>query len=244
MNHSNKIALVTGASKGIGAEIAYSLAKEGAVVIVNYFKSEKEAEDILNKIKEISPRSIKIKADVSNFDEVNKMINEIISNFGKIDILINNTGITRDRTLMKMTQKEWKDVIDTNLNGVFNCTRLALPYMFENSKVINISSVLAFTGSFGQSNYAAAKAAILGFTKSAALELARKKITVNAIAPGYIRTSMTDAIPKEYKIEKLNQTLLKKIGEPKDVADAVLFLLKNNYITGQTIDVNGGFLMR
>jgi len=224
---SGKTALVTGASRGIGKAIAIELAKNGADVVVNYNRNEKEALDVVGEIKNIGCRSIAIKADVSSFDEVAKMFGIVKREFGRLDILVNNAGIIMDKTLRKMTQEEWNTVIKINLNGVYNATKNALPLIGKGGRIINISSVVALQGNFGQTNYAASKAGIIGFTKSLAKELGKNGITVNAIAPGFIDT---DLIP------------LGRIGMPQDVANLAVFLASGraNYITGEVICVDGG----
>ena len=237
-----KVALVTGASRGIGSAIAIELAKDGADVIVNYANSNKTAEEVVDKIKKLGNRAIAVKADVSDYNEVAKMIEIAKAEFKKIDIVVNNAGIVRDRTLRNMTQEEWNNVISTNLSSVFNVTKQALPLMDEGSRVISISSIIGQYGNFGQANYAAAKAGIIGLTKSLAKELGKRKITVNAIAPGFIKTDITKDIPF-FKMKILRYLIpLKEEGNPEDVANVVVFLAseKSRYITGSVINVDGG----
>src|SRR3990167_2826770 len=219
-----KTALVTGASRGIGNSIAFELAKEGADIIVNYASSNKKAEELVDKIKKLGNKSIAIKADVSDYNEVAKMFETAKAEFKKIDILVNNAGIVRDRTLKNMTQEEWSNVINTNLSSVFNVTKHALPLIGEGGRIINISSIVGQYGNFGQANYAAAKAGIIGFTKSLAKELGKRKITVNAIAPGFIKTYMTKDLPFIKKKILMAMIPVGEMGMPEDVANTVLFL--------------------
>ena len=239
---NNKIALVTGASRGIGKAIAIELANQGADVIINYSKDEKGALEAVEEIKKIGRRSIAVKADVSYFDDVGRMFEIIKKEFGKLDVLVNNAGITMDRTLRKMTQDEWDKVISVNLNSVYNVTKNALPLLQKNSHIINISSIVGLSGNFGQSNYAASKAGIIGFTKSLAKELGKFNITVNAIAPGFIESEMTSKLPFIRKKIIKWMIPLKRTGLPEEVAYAAAFLAsdKASYITGQVLNINGG----
>jgi 3-oxoacyl-[acyl-carrier protein] reductase len=241
------VALVTGASRGIGRAIALDLAKNGASVAVNYAGSEAKANEVVDEIKANGGNAFAIKADVSNGDEVQQMIKEVISQFGKLDILVNNAGITRDNLLMRMKDTEWDDVINTNLKGVFLCTKGVTRQMMKqrSGRIINIASVVGVSGNAGQANYVAAKAGVIGLTKTTAKELASRNITVNAVAPGFITTDMTDELPEDVKTEMLKQIPLAKLGEPSDVANIVTFLAseKSKYITGQTVHVNGGMVM-
>ena len=241
----NKIALVTGASRGIGRAIAVELAKQGADVIVNYVKDEQEASKVADEIKNLGRKSIALKADVSNFDDVSKMLEKIKGEFGRLDILVNNAGITRDRSLKKMTQEEWDKVIETNLSSAYNVTKNALPLMQKNSRIITISSIVGLYGNFGQTNYAASKAGIIGFTKSLAKELGRQGITVNVIAPGFIESEMTKKIGFLKKKILTYMIPLKRSGMPEDVANLAAFLAsgKSGYITGQVISVSGGLVI-
>ena len=237
-----KVALVTGASRGIGKAIAVELAKNGADVIVNYRKDEKNAIQVVDEIKKIGIGSIAVKADVSNFDDVSNMFKLIKDKFGELNILVNNAGITMDRTLKKMNQDEWHRVIDVNLNSIYNVTNNALSLLQDNSSIVNISSIVGISGNFGQTNYAASKAGIIGFTKSLAKELGKRGITVNAIAPGFIESEMTNKIP--FLKKKIIKWMipLKRMGIPQEVAYAVAFLASENasYITGQVLNINGG----
>ena len=242
-----KTALVTGASRGIGREIALELARQGANVVVNYAGSEAKAYEVVEEIKGIGQEAIAIQCDVSNNESVTDMIKATIDHFGKIDILVNNAGITRDNLLMRMKENEWDDVININLKGVFLCTKAVTRQMMKQryGRIINISSVVGVSGNPGQANYVAAKAGVIGLTKTSAKELASRGITVNAIAPGFITTEMTDQLTEEIQNEMLKMIPLAQFGEPKDIANSVVFLASDDsrYITGQTIHVNGGMVM-
>ncbi|PUB18145.1 3-oxoacyl-[acyl-carrier-protein] reductase [Paenisporosarcina sp. OV554] len=242
-----KTAIVTGASRGIGAEIAKYLAKEGARIAVNYSGSQSKAEEVVNEITANGGEAFAIQASVSDVESVSAMISETMNRFGSIDILVNNAGITRDNLLMRMKENEWDDVINTNLKGVFLCTKAVTRQMMKqrSGRIINISSVVGVSGNAGQANYVAAKAGVIGLTKTTAKELASRNINVNAIAPGFITTEMTDELSEEVKNQMLTQIPLAKLGSPEDVAKAVVFLASedSNYITGQTLHVNGGMVM-
>ncbi|HGZ7082099.1 TPA: 3-oxoacyl-[acyl-carrier-protein] reductase [Staphylococcus aureus] len=242
-----KSALVTGASRGIGRSIALQLAEEGYNVAVNYAGSKEKAEAVVEEIKAKGVDSFAIQANVADADEVKAMIKEVVSQFGSLDVLVNNAGITRDNLLMRMKEQEWDDVIDTNLKGVFNCIQKATPQMLRqrSGAIINLSSVVGAVGNPGQANYVATKAGVIGLTKSAARELASRGITVNAVAPGFIVSDMTDALSDELKEQMLTQIPLARFGKDTDIANTVAFLAsdKAKYITGQTIHVNGGMYM-
>ncbi|HBC4092610.1 3-oxoacyl-[acyl-carrier-protein] reductase [Staphylococcus aureus] len=242
-----KSALVTGASRGIGRSIALQLAEEGYNVAVNYAGSKEKAEAVVEEIKAKGVDSFAIQANVADADEVKAMIKEVVSQFGSLDVLVNNAGITRDNLLMRMKEQEWDDVIDTNLKGVFNCIQKATPQMLRqrSGAIINLSSVVGAVGNPGQANYVATKAGVIGLTKSAARELASRGITVNAVAPGFIVSDMTDALIDELKEQMLTQIPLARFGQDTDIANTVAFLAsdKAKYITGQTIHVNGGMYM-
>ncbi|WP_086037751.1 3-oxoacyl-[acyl-carrier-protein] reductase [Staphylococcus aureus] len=242
-----KSALVTGASRGIGRSIALQLAEEGYNVAVNYAGSKEKAEAVVEEIKAKGVDSFAIQANVDDADEVKAMIKEVVSQFGSLDVLVNNAGITRDNLLMRMKEQEWDDVIDTNLKGVFNCIQKATPQMLRqrSGAIINLSSVVGAVGNPGQANYVATKAGVIGLTKSAARELASRGITVNAVAPGFIVSDMTDALSDELKEQMLTQIPLARFGQDTDIANTVAFLAsdKAKYITGQTIHVNGGMYM-
>ncbi|HDD6970503.1 TPA: 3-oxoacyl-[acyl-carrier-protein] reductase [Staphylococcus aureus] len=242
-----KSALVTGASRGIGRSIALQLAEEGYNVAVNYAGSKEKAEAVVEEIKAKGVDIFAIQANVADADEVKAMIKEVVSQFGSLDVLVNNAGITRDNLLMRMKEQEWDDVIDTNLKGVFNCIQKATPQMLRqrSGAIINLSSVVGAVGNPGQANYVATKAGVIGLTKSAARELASRGITVNAVAPGFIVSDMTDALSDELKEQMLTQIPLARFGQDTDIANTVAFLAsdKAKYITGQTIHVNGGMYM-
>src|SRR3989344_5710256 len=242
---SGKIALVTGASRGIGKAIAIELARNGSDVVDNYNRNEKEALEVVEEVRKLGCKSIAIKADVSSFDDAAAMFDAVKKEFGRIDILVNNAGITMDRTLRKMTHEEWNKVIEVNLSSVYNATKNALPLMGKDSRVINISSIVGLYGNFGQTNYAASKAGIIGFTKSLAKELGKHDITVNAIAPGFIESEMTRKIGFLKKKVLMWMIPLKKVGLPEDVAHLAAFLAsdRSSYITGQVISVSGGLVI-
>jgi len=242
-----KSAIVTGASRGIGREIALLLAKEGARVAVNYSGSKDKADDVVKLITESGGEAFAIQADVSDADGVKNMVDKTLEMFGSIDILVNNAGITRDNLLMRMKEDEWDDVININLKGVFLCTKGVTRQMMRQraGRIVNVASIVGVSGNPGQANYVAAKAGVIGFTKTAAKELASRNINVNAVAPGFITTDMTDALSEEVKNQMLAVIPLGKLGRPEDVARTVLFLLSEDavYITGQTIHVDGGMVM-
>src|SRR3954471_12385854 len=247
MKLAGKTALVTGASRGIGREIALELARQGVDVVVNYAGSEAKAREVVEEIKGLGREAIAIQCDVSNSESVTDMVKETVDHFGKIDILVNNAGITRDNLLMRMKENEWDDVININLKGVFLCTKAVTRQMMKQryGRIINISSVVGVSGNPGQANYVAAKAGVIGLTKTSAKELASRGITVNAIAPGFITTEMTDQLTEDIQNEMLKMIPLAQFGEPKDIAHSVVFLASDDsrYITGQTIHVNGGMVM-
>ena len=236
-----KVAIVTGASRGIGSAIAIALAEEGYNLVLNYRKSREELEALASTLK---TETILVQGDVSNFKEAENIISTAKSTFGQIDLLVNNAGITKDNLILRMSEEDFDSVQNINLKGTFNCTKHVSRIMLKQrfGKIINISSIVGITGNMGQSNYAASKAGIIGFTKSIARELASRNITVNAIAPGFIQTKMSDAISDEAKQASLSSIPLGKFGQPEDVANMVVFLAsdKANYITGQVIQIDGG----
>ena len=242
-----KSAIVTGASRGIGKDIALYLAKEGARVAVNYSGSREKAEAVVEEIKSLGGEAFAIQANVDQTEDVKRLISTTLEQFGTIDILVNNAGITRDNLLMRMKEQEWDDVINTNLKGVFLCTKAVTRQMMKQraGRIINITSIVGVSGNAGQANYVAAKAGVIGLTKSSAKELASRNITVNSVAPGFITTDMTDALPEEVRTQMLSQIPLGKFGNSEDVAKAVAYLASDdaNYITGQTLHVNGGMYM-
>lgn len=242
-----KVALVTGASRGIGRAIALELARQGAKVAVNYAGSEQKAQDVVDEIHEIGSEGIKIQANVSSEDDVKGMVKEVVDTFGALDILVNNAGITKDNLLMRMKEEEFDQVIDTNLKGVFLTTKAVTRPMMKKrgGKIINIASVVGVSGNPGQANYVAAKAGVIGMTKSSAKELASRNILVNAVAPGFIETDMTDQLTDD-QVESMNSMIpLARLGNGEDIAKVVKFLASDdsNYITGQTIHVDGGMVM-
>jgi 3-oxoacyl-[acyl-carrier protein] reductase len=242
-----KSAIVTGASRGIGREIALLLAKEGARVAVNYSGSKDKADEVVQLITAAGGEAFSIQADVSDADSVKKMVDQTVETFGSIDILVNNAGITKDNLLMRMKEDEWDDVMSINLKGVFLCTKGVTRQMMRQraGKIVNVASIVGVSGNPGQANYVAAKAGVIGFTKTAAQELASRNINVNAVAPGFITTDMTDALSEEVKNQMLAMIPLGKLGNPEDVAKTVMFLLSDDaaYITGQTIHIDGGMVM-
>lgn len=239
-----KVALVTGASRGIGREIAISLANEGATVIVNYNGSKEKAEAVVDEIIKAGGKAESIGCSVADFTGVENMISSITEKYGKIDILVNNAGITRDGLLMKMSESDYDDVISTNLKGTFNCVRHVSRQMLKqrSGRIINISSVVGLSGNAGQANYASSKAGIIGLTKSAAKELASRGITVNAVAPGYVDTEMTQVLSDAVRENVLAQIPMKRMGNTKDIANVVVFLASDMaaYVTGQVLSVDGG----
>lgn len=243
----DKVALVTGAGKGIGKEIALTLAGQGARVVVNYASSAQGAIETVEQIKAAGGEAYACKCNVASQEEVDAMVAEIVERYGKIDILVNNAGITKDTLLLKMSEKDFEDVLDVNLKGAFLCMKAVTKPMMKQryGRIINITSIVGLIGNAGQVNYAASKAGMIGMTKSAARELAARNITVNAVAPGFIRTDMTEVLSDAVKEQLLAQIPMKKLGEAKDIANAVSFLAQDeaSYITGQVISVNGGMSM-
>ncbi|WP_144556678.1 3-oxoacyl-[acyl-carrier-protein] reductase [Bacillus pumilus] len=244
---TNKTAVVTGASRGIGRSIAIDLAKNGANVVVNYSGNEAKANEVVDEIKALGQQAFAVKADVSNAEEVQALMKQAIDTFGSIDILVNNAGITKDNLLMRMKENEWDDVININLKGVFNCTKAVSRQMMKqrSGRIINLASVVGVCGNPGQANYVAAKAGVIGLTKTTAKELATRHITVNAVAPGFISTDMTDKLDENVQTEMLKQIPLARFGAPEDISNVVVFLASEGagYITGQTIQVDGGMVM-
>ncbi len=242
-----KTAIVTGASRGIGRAIALQLASEGANVVVNFSGSEQKASQVVEEIQNLGSQAIAVQANISDGDSVQELMNAAMEQFGSIDILVNNAGITRDNLLMRMKEDEWDDVINTNLKGVFLCTKAVTRQMMKQraGRIINISSIVGVMGNAGQANYVAAKAGVIGLTKTTARELASRNILVNAIAPGFITTEMTDALPEDVKNSMLAQIPLAKLGNPEDIAKAVVFLASDDasYMTGQTLHIDGGMYM-
>ena len=238
------VALVTGGSRGIGRVIAEHLAKSGINVAICYSGNENAAQETIEACKKHGVQAMYVKADVSNADDVTEMFNQIKELMGPVEILINNAGITRDGLLLRMSEADYDAVLDTNLKGTFLCTKAAIKDMMKarNGRIINITSIVGVQGNAGQANYSASKAGVIGFTKSVAREYGSKGITVNAVAPGFIQTAMTDQLPDNVKEAYLKQIPLARFGTPEDVADVVDFLAsdKASYITGQVIEVTGG----
>lgn len=245
MEQIKKVALITGGSRGIGKEIAKKFALNGYNLVINYVSENTD----LNKLKEDfkDTEVLFVKTDVTNYESCENMVKEAIEKFGKIDVLVNNAGITKDGLLMRMKEEDFDKVIKVNLKGTFNMTKNVIPYMIKqrNGKIVNIASVVGVTGNAGQANYAASKAGIIGFTKTVARELASRNILANCIAPGFIKTDMTDVLSETVKENIYSQIPLNKMGEAKEVANAVYFLAseENTYITGQVLNVDGGMVM-
>lgn len=243
----DKCALITGATRGIGKQIAITLAKQGYNIALNYRKENEELENTKKEIEKIGVQILAVKGDVANFEDCENFVKQVIERFGQIDVLVNNAGITKDMLLMRMKKEDFEQVIDTNLVGTFNVTKNVVPYMMKarSGKIINISSVVGISGNAGQTNYSASKAGIIGFTKSLAKEIASRNILVNAVAPGFIETNMTDVLKDDVKQEIAKNIPLKRMGTAQDVANVVKFLASDDssYITGQVINVDGGMLM-
>ncbi|HLA51274.1 MAG TPA: 3-oxoacyl-[acyl-carrier-protein] reductase [Thermodesulfobacteriota bacterium] len=242
----DKIALVTGAAQGIGKAIALRLANSGAnLVIVDM--NLKKAEETVKEIEKLGRRAIALKADVANLQEAETMMDETVARLGAIHILVNNAGITRDALILRMKEEEWDAVIDVNLKGTFNCTKAAVRYMSKQryGRIVNIASIIGETGNAGQANYSASKAGVIALAKTIAREFAIRNITCNAVAPGFIETAMTQALPEKVREELAKQIPMVRLGAPEDVANGVLFLVSDaaNYITGQVLNINGGMYM-
>lgn len=241
------VALITGGTRGIGKEIALKLSREGFDIAINYRKESDELKSLKEKIEDNNVKCLFVQGDVSNFDDCERFVKETVEGLGSIDVLVNNAGITRDMLLMRMKKEDFNQVIDTNLVGTFNVTKNVISYMMKARKgnIVNISSVVGISGNAGQTNYSASKAGIIGFTKSLAKEVASRNIRVNAVAPGFIETSMTDVLKDEVKEEIAKNIPLKRMGKAEDVANVVKFLVSkdSSYITGQVINVDGGMLM-
>ena len=242
------VVVITGAARGIGRAIAEDLGQGGAKVAVNYVHSKGSAEELVAQLHQNgSPESIAIQADVSDPEQATRLIEEAVKQFGRIDVLVNNAGINIDRSMKNLTPEDWNKVIQNDLSGSFYTVKAALPYFIQQKggKIINISSMNALVASFGQANYSAAKAGIIGFTRTAALELARSNVTVNAVCPGFIATEMWDGMPDKVKEAVLARVPLGRVGTPQEVARAVRYLIVDgDYITGATLNINGGVLMQ
>jgi 3-oxoacyl-[acyl-carrier protein] reductase len=239
-----KVILITGSAQGIGRAIALRFAKAGAKIALNDIEAQKEnLEKVKKEIEELGTEAKYYFADVSKYEEVERMIKEIEKDFGKLDVLVNNAGIIKDRTLAKMTLDEWRAVIEVNLTGTFNCTKAVLPLIVANQGcIINISSIVGERGNFGQTNYSASKAGIIGFTKSLAKELGRFGVRVNAVSPGFIETKIVESVPENIKLAVKQLTALGRFGKPEEVANVVFFLATEeaSFITGEIIHVDGG----
>jgi 3-oxoacyl-(acyl-carrier-protein) reductase len=247
MKLKGRTTLVTGGSRGIGRAVAIALAEEGADVAINYVSSEAGARDVAEHIKKMGRRAILAQADVSDYPDTFRMAQDVLREFGHLDILVNNAGINSDKTFTKMDHASWRKVLGTNLDGVFNCTKVFVDQMLRQGygRVVNMTSVIGQIGNFGQANYAASKAGVAAFTKSLAKELAGKGITVNAVAPGFIETEMVAGIPDKVKERLLAQIPLKRFGTADEVARAVVYIVSpdGDYITGAELSINGGLLM-
>lgn len=247
MNLQNRVALVTGGTTGIGKKISEDLAKNNCNVAVNYYVGDAEAEEFVKELNKLGVKAIAYKADVSNFDESKVMIDKIVKDFGSLDIVVNNAGITRDGLILRMSEDQFDSVINTNLKGVFNIIKHSSKYLLRSKagRIINISSVSGIMGNVGQVNYAASKAGVIGITKTLAREFAARNVTVNAVAPGFIETEMTKKLPEDIINSVIDQIPLKQFGEPEDISNLVLFLASDlaKYITGTVIQVDGGLAM-
>jgi len=244
---AERVAVVTGGSRGIGRAIALRLARDGTKLIITYVKGKESAEQVIKKIETQGGKAWAYQFDVANFDQTQKIFQEILAKFDKIDYLINNAGLVKDNFLLRMKEQDWDRVINVNLKGAFNCIKAVVKSMLKQKfgRIVNITSVVAFMGNIGQANYVASKAGLIGLTKSLARELAPKGITVNAVAPGFIETDMTASLPEKIKENMLKTIPLARFGKPEEVAEAVAFLISDKaaYITGQVIHVNGGMYM-
>ena len=247
MKLEGKKALVTGASRGIGRAIALALAAEGADVVVNYAVSEAAAKEVAAEIVAMGRKAFVVQADISSNEAATAMVDEVVKEFGRIDILVNNAGITRDGLLMRMSEEDFSDVIDVNLKGTFHCIRFASRQMMKqrSGRIINMASVAGLYGNPGQINYSASKAAVIGMTKTVAKELGSRGVGVNAVAPGFIKTPMTDKLTEEQKNAVLNLIAMKRYGLPEEIAGVVSFLASedSSYVTGQVIEISGGLSM-
>jgi 3-oxoacyl-[acyl-carrier protein] reductase len=242
----DKVALITGGAQGIGRAVALLLAEHGADIAVSDVNLEK-AEETAGEIRGLGRKSLAVKANVANSEDVEQLVRSLLKEFGRIDILVNNAGIAKDKLILRMTDEDWDAVLNVNLKGTFLCTRAVIRHMSKqrSGKIVNIASVVGEMGNAGQANYAASKAGVIGFTKTIAREFAQRGINVNAVAPGYIETPMTDAIPEKAKEELKRMIPMERLGRPEDVARAVLFLVSeaSGYMTGQVLNVNGGIYM-
>jgi 3-oxoacyl-[acyl-carrier protein] reductase len=241
-----KVALITGGAQGIGKAVALLLARNGADLVISDINLAK-AQETAKEVQANGRKALALKVDVANLEDVEQMVQTVLEEFHQIDILVNNAGIARDKLILRMTEEDWDAVLDVNLKGTFNCTKVVIRHMSKqkNGKIVNIASVVGEMGNAGQANYSASKAGVIGFTKTIAREFAKRGINVNAIAPGYIETPLTDTLSEKVKEELKRMIPLERLGRPEDVAEAVLFLVSgaSNYITGQVLNVNGGIYM-
>jgi len=243
MDLVNRVAIVTGGAKGIGKAIAFSLARKGVKVVINYNSSEQSAKAVVDELTSEGYEALAVQANVAEFEQTKALVERTIDHFGRLDIIVNNAGITRDRTFKKLSENDWHEVISVNLSSVYNTCNAALPHLLEsdNARIINISSVIGQAGGFGQTNYSAAKAGMIGFTKSLAIELAKSNITVNTICPGFIETDMLSEVPENVKEQIKAKIPKRRFGTADEIAKAVIYLCQDGeYITGQQINVNGG----
>jgi 3-oxoacyl-[acyl-carrier protein] reductase len=247
---SHRVAIVTGASQGIGRAIAEELARRGATVVVNYYPSENDeakAGEVVKAIEGEGGTATAIVADIRKYEQVEEMVKQTIDTYGKIDILVNNAGITRDMIIMKMSEENWDAVLDTNLKGAFNCSKAVVRSMIRKryGRIVNMSSVSGIAGNAGQTNYSASKAGLIGFTKALAREVGARNVTVNAVAPGFVLTDLTRDLPEALKDAAVEQTPLRRWGEPEEIAYAVAFFVSDEaaYITGQVLSIDGGMIM-
>lgn len=247
MEGSERVALVTGASRGIGRAIASRLAQDGLAVVINYARSEAAAREVVEMVVAAGGRASSVQADVAEFSQVEAMVERVLAEYGRLDVLVNNAGITRDGLLMRMSEEDWDAVLDTNLKGAYACTRAALRGMLKrrHGRIINISSVAGLMGNAGQANYSASKAGLLGFTRAVAREVAGRNVTVNAVAPGYIETEIWSGVPEAAKAEFVKLIPMGRTGNPEEVAQVVSFLVSDasSYMTGQVLCVDGGMVM-
>ncbi|MFB4158364.1 acetoacetyl-CoA reductase [Geomicrobium sp. JSM 1781026] len=242
----NKVAIVTGGARGIGAAITRELADNGVRVVINYNTSQGPSEKLVQEINDSGGEALAVKGDVSNVEDASQIVEAAVNTFGQLDILVNNAGITRDSTFKKLSEEDWSEVINVNLNSVYNTVSKSLPHLLESEsgRIINISSIIGQQGGFGQTNYAAAKAGMIGYTKSLALELARKNITVNAVCPGFIETEMVQEMPEKVLNQIVSSVPVQRLGQAQEIARGVVFLCKDGeYITGQQLNINGGLYM-
>jgi 3-oxoacyl-[acyl-carrier protein] reductase len=239
---SGEVAIVTGASRGIGRAIAIALAHERASITVNYLKEKEKAEKTVAMVKQTGVNALSVQADVREHEEVQDLVRKTCDTFGRLDILVNNAGVISDALILNMDRDQWNGVISTNLTGVYSCSREAVRIMTQQGggRIVNIASVVGQRGNIGQVNYAASKAGVIGLTKALAREFATKNITVNAVAPGFVKTDMTKDLPEKVVKKLLDQIPMGRFGRPEEIAEAVVFLVKSTYVTGQIINLNGG----